>query len=133
MPALVQMLKSFVDRIFGYQTPLLGEGSGSGDICWFLKRKTRETNQFDKPAMHTARKHDGAFRAEDEFFMADELRTLSTCSGFAIIEFVEQQPIEENRTGRFQVIQQLRSNSARDASEAEESTGRSGRYLVARS
>lgn len=39
--------------------------------------------------------------------MADELRTLSTCSGFAIIEFVEQQPIEENRTGRFQVIQQL--------------------------
>lgn len=65
--------------------------------------------------------------------MADELRTLSTCSGFAIIEFVEQQPIEENRTGRFQVIQQLRSNSARDASEAEESTGRSGRYLVARS
>lgn len=83
--------------------------------------------------MHTARKHDGAFRAEDEFFMADELRTLSTCSGFAIIEFVEQQLIEENRTGRFQVIQQLWSNSARDASEAEESTGRSGRYLVARS
>lgn len=78
MPALVQMFKSFVDRIFGYQTPLLGEGSGSGDICWFLKRETRETNQFTKPAMHTARKHDGAFRAEDEFFMAEELRTLST-------------------------------------------------------